>query len=176
MVILTAILAQLVAPTLIDAPLPIRNKEFRDTTKNYIILHNDGGGNYNIARRTLIKRRLSYHYYIKTDGTIIKLLDPKYQASHVGYSYWNGMFRINRYSIGICFENNGNTNFTNKQYYSSAWLITELQKRFPDQTSHTIIGHSDVALPLGRKADPGKLFDWKRLQYNMGNINESFYR
>jgi N-acetyl-anhydromuramyl-L-alanine amidase AmpD len=160
-------LFQLTIPVILNDPLPIRNKQIRDTTKNYIVIHNDGGGNYNIARRTLIRRRLSYHYYIKKDGTVIKLLDPRYQASHVGYSYWNGMFRINRYSIGICFENNGKTEYTKDQYHSSAWLINELQKRFPDQTSTVVVGHQDVARPLGRKIDPGPLFNWDTLRYNI---------
>lgn len=159
------LLAQLltVQPKIINHPLP-RRTEIRDTTKNYIIIHNDGGsGGYNVARRTLIRRHLSYHYYVKRDGTIIKLLDPKYEASHVGYSMWNGLVRVNRYSIGICLEDGISRPYTNKQYTSTAWLIRQLQRRFPDSTSHVIVGHSDVALPFGRKHDPGPKFNWNKL-------------
>lgn len=156
-------------PKIIHHPLPIKKKEYRDTTKNYIIIHNDGGPNgYKIARQTLIKRRLSYHYYIKRDGTIVKLLDPKYTASHVGYSVWKGIFRINQYSIGICLENGITQPYTQKQYNSTAWLITQLQKRYPDNTTKTIVGHSDVALPFGRKSDPGPNFQWNKLRLMVG--------
>lgn len=156
----------------VNHPLPVKKKELRDTTKNYIIIHNDGGsGGYSVARKTLIKRRLSYHYYVKRDGTVIKLLDPKYQASHVGYSMWKGLFRINRYSIGICLENGITTPYTDKQYDATAWLITQLRHRYRDTTTYTVVGHSNVALPLGRKDDPGKNFDWNKL-FSLLNISE----
>lgn len=164
--ILLSLLFQLVTyqPKIINDFLPKKRLELRDTTRNYIIIHNDGGsGGYRSARSTLIKRRLSYHYYIKRDGTIIKLLDPKYQASHVGYSMWKGLFRINKYSIGICLENGITKPYTTAQYQSSAWLIKQLRERYRDTTTYTVVGHSDVALPLGRKDDPGSNFDWKKL-------------
>lgn len=165
--ILHLLLATAVAiqpPRMITRPLPMKKLEYRDTTKNYIIIHNDGGPNgYSVARRTLIRRRLSYHYYIKTDGTIIKLLDPKYKASHVGYSLWNGLININRYSIGICLENGITRPYTDKQYKTTAWLINDLRKRYTDSSTYTVVGHSDVALPFGRKHDPGPNFDWNKL-------------
>lgn len=170
-----ALLLQLATPTILDRPLPVRRRITRDTTINYVILHNDGGtGGYSVARRTLIRRRLSYHYYISRNGNVIKMLDPKYEASHVGYSYWNGLFRINRYSIGICLENGISLAYSIEQYNSLAWLILNLQQRFPDSTTKTIVGHSEVALPLGRKTDPGPLFDYNHL--NRILTDESNYR
>jgi N-acetyl-anhydromuramyl-L-alanine amidase AmpD len=168
------LLLQLIAtqPKMVQQLLPQRRVEFRDTTRNYIIIHNDGGsGGYSSARATLIKRRLSYHYYVKRDGTIIKLLDPKYQASHVGYSMWKGLVRINRYSIGICLENGITKPYTTSQYQSTGWLIKQLRKRYKDTTTYTVVGHSDVALPLGRKDDPGPNFDWKKLSMLL-NVQE----
>ena len=151
-------------PKVVEQLLPQRRVQIRDTSRNYIIIHNDGGsGGYNSARATLIKRRLSYHYYVKRDGTIMKLLDPKYVASHVGYSVWKGLFRINKYSIGICLENGITKPYTHLQYQSTAWLIKQLRTRYKDTTTYTVVGHSDVALPLGRKDDPGRNFDWKEL-------------
>ena len=73
-------MAQLIVPTLLNKPLPSK-KTVRGAT-NYIVLHYDDGGSYKSTRRTLIKKRNSYHYYIQRDGTIIKLIDPKYEASH----------------------------------------------------------------------------------------------
>jgi N-acetyl-anhydromuramyl-L-alanine amidase AmpD len=154
----------LTQPQVINHILPVKKLSFRDTSKNYIIIHNDGSSaGYKSTRNTLIKRRLEYHYYIKRDGTIVKLLDPKYKADHVGYSVWHGLLRLNKYSIGICLEDGISRPYTEKQYTSTAWLIQQLQNRYPDKTSKTIVGHSEVALPLGRKDDPGSNFDWSKL-------------
>jgi N-acetyl-anhydromuramyl-L-alanine amidase AmpD len=156
------ILLQLAVPLLINKPIPDKH-EIRDSSVNYIVLHYDEGGDYKIARVTLIKRHASYHYFVKRDGTIIKLLDPMYAGSHAGLSYYNGNFHINKYSIGICLENKPPQEYTRKQYTSTAWLIKSLQQRYRDSTSHIILGHSEVAWPRGRKQDPGKQFNWNTL-------------
>jgi N-acetyl-anhydromuramyl-L-alanine amidase AmpD len=144
--------------------LPKRNVELRDSSKNYIVIHNDDAGSYEIARQTLIKRRLSYHYYIQRNGRIIELLEPQYAASHVGYSYWNGLVRMNRYTIGICLQNKPPQTYTNEQYTSLSQLILLLQNRYPDSTSQVLIGHDQVAIPFGRKHDPGPEFNWTFLR------------
>jgi N-acetyl-anhydromuramyl-L-alanine amidase AmpD len=156
------LLLQLVAPLMINKPIPDEH-ELRDTSVNYIILHYDEGGDYKIARRTLIRRHANYHYFIKRDGTIVKMLDPRYQGSHAGLSYYNGYFHLNKYTISICLENKPPQLYTPAQYTSTAWLIKSLQSRYPDSTSHIILGHSDIAWPRGRKKDPGEHFDWHRL-------------
>lgn len=155
---------QITEPKIITHTLPVKKLEVRDSSKNYIILHDDGGpGGYSAMRSTLLKRRLSYHYYVKRDGTIVKLLDPKYKASHVGYSVWKGLFRLNKYSIAICLDEGTSHQYTPQQYESVVFLIQRLQKRYPDSTSSIIVGHKDVALPFGRKNDP-KNFDWNKLK------------
>ena len=159
------LMVQLIAPTLLNKPLPVK-KTTRSAT-NYIVLHYDDGGSYKSTRRTLIKKRNSYHYYIQRDGTIIKLIDPKYEASHAGISYYKGKFRLNKYSIGICLQNNPPEAYTEKQYNSAGWLIKQLQSRYKDSTSKVIIGHSDIALPRGRKIDPGEHFNWEKLYVNI---------
>lgn len=148
----------------IDKPIPIRYKPLRDTTENYIVLHYDENDNYFGTRQWLIKKGNSYHYYIERNGTIIKMVDPKYEAGHAGASLWNGHLRMNKYSIGICLENKPPQQYTQAQYISLSWLIKVLQKRFDDPTSHVILGHSDVAIPRGRKQDPGPQFDWNELR------------
>jgi N-acetyl-anhydromuramyl-L-alanine amidase AmpD len=147
----------------IDKPISVRYKPLRDTTKNYIVLHYDESDNYFGTRRWLIKKGNSYHYYINRSGTIIKMMDPKYQAGHAGASFWRGNLRMNKYSIGICLENKPPQKYTLAQYNSLAWLIKVLQRRFDDPTSQVILGHSDVAVPRGRKKDPGPHFDWGEL-------------
>jgi len=159
------LMAQLLAPTLLNKPLSVK-KTLRGAT-NYIVLHYDDGGSYKSTRRILIKKRNSYHYYIQRDGTIIKLIDPKYEASHAGISYYKGMVRLNKYSIGICLQNDPPQTYTEKQYNSAGWLIKQLQSRYNDSTSKVIIGHSDIALPRGRKIDPGPYFNWEKLRINI---------
>lgn len=156
-------LLQLQAPIVLNKPLPVK-REIRDSSANFIVLHYDDGNSYSIARRTLIRRKLSYHYYVQRDGKIIKMVDPKYRASHVGLSYYKGYVRLNKYSIGICLQNNSKQSYTEEQYKSTAWLVNQLQTRYNDSTSAHVIGHSDVALPFGRKIDPGELFDWAKLK------------
>ena len=156
------LLFQLQQPTIINKPLPVKKRQ-RDTTKNYIVLHYDDGNSYKATRRTLIRHGNSYHYFIHRDGSIVRLLDPKYEAGHAGISYYNGMFRMNHYSIAICLQNDSKQLYSEKQYENLAWLIKEIQKRYTDSTAQVVIGHSDIAIPRGRKIDPGEHFDWNKL-------------
>lgn len=173
-------LLQLAEPTVIDKPLPRAIKGIRDTAStNFIVLHYDDGDGYEVARRTLIKRHLAYHYYIERSGRIIKLVDPKYEISHAGPSLWRSYLRMNLYSIGICLQNNPPQEYTEVQYTSLAWLIKVLQARFKDKdsTARTILGHGDIATPRGRKQDPGDHFDWGKLytllEYNNGHVRRN---
>jgi len=153
-------------PTIVSQPI-YKNAMFRDTTINYIILHADQGGNESSVFSFLRKRKDSYHYYITRSGKIYKWLDPKYKANHAGVSMWNGTFRMNDKSIGICLQNKIPQQYTSEQYKSLVWLILQLYDRFPDSRDLPVLGHSDVAIPRGRKSDPGKHFNWKLLYINL---------
>lgn len=153
------LIMQIYAPTIINDPLPTA-KKLRDTTTNYIVLHYDDGGSYKDVRRTLVKSKNSYHYYITRDGTIYNLVDTKYAANHAGVSYYRGYVRLNNYSIGICFQNKPPQEYTSIQYKNAAWLIKQLQEQYKDSTANIIIGHSNIAFPRRRKSDPGKHFNW----------------
>lgn len=156
------ILFQLFIPTITTDILPGKHS-LRDTTVNYIVLHYDDGKSYKSVRQFLIKKGNSYHYYIKRDGTIVKLLDTKYEAGHAGLSFYKKYVRMNRYTIGICLQNKPPQQYTKEQYISAAWLIRQLQKKYTDSTARIILGHSEIAIPRGRKKDPGKHFNWKKL-------------
>jgi len=54
--------------------------------------------------------------------------------------------------------------FTEMQYRVLGALITEIRTHYPAITSDRIVGHADIALPKGRKIDPGSAFDWKRIK------------
>lgn len=152
---------KIVTPKMVNVHFPAKN--YRDTTKNYIVIHYDSSMEEKGTLKWLRKKRNSYHYFVLTNGTILKLVDPKYEAGHAGLSFWDGNWHMNRYGIGICLQNWPPNKFTEKQYSSTAWLISRLEKRFTDIPTHKLVGHADVAWPRGRKKDPGDQFDWEYL-------------
>lgn len=161
-IVLMALVQTPYKPKVIVKPFPYAYK--RDTTNNYIIIHYDNGIEPKSTFRWLRRKRTAYHYFILRDGTIYKLIDPKYRASHAGLSKWDGLLGMNEYSIGVCLQNDSEQPYTDVQYKSLAWLLNGLKLRFPDITNDRIIGHSDVAWPRGRKQDPGEQFDWSRIK------------
>jgi N-acetylmuramoyl-L-alanine amidase len=54
--------------------------------------------------------------------------------------------------------------FTETQYHLLGELIKEIRVHYPLITPDRIVGHGDVAIPRGRKTDPGLAFDWERLR------------
>ena len=147
-----------IPPKIVDKPFP--RGRLRDTAVTYIVIHNDSSPTPRVTFKYLKRRRNSYHYYISRDGTIHRLVDPRYEANHAGLTFYDGYVRMNRYSIGICFENMPPQEYTDAQYKSGAWLIQQLHKRFPDSKTKPVVGHEDIAIPRGRKNDPGPHFDW----------------
>lgn len=167
--ILSLILASLLwtqPPKIIKRPFPA--KERRDTSVTFIVLHYDSSPDPKTTFRFLREKRNSYHYYIARNGTIYKMVDPAYRANHAGISFYDGYVRMNKYSIGICLENRYPQAYTQAQYVSAAWLINQMYARFPEAKTHPILGHSDIAVPRGRKHDPGDHFSWDILKAHIG--------
>jgi len=141
----------------------------RDTTQNYIVIHNDGANlNASTTRMVLRLRRLSYHYFIGRDGKIYQFMDISYVAKHAGISNWDDISTtmipsLNSYSIGICLQGTDITPYTEKQYASLSTLINYLYRRYPDSQNKPILTHAEVAIPHGRKTDPGIFFDTTKL-------------
>lgn len=159
--LIAGVYMQFYTPTVLSKPFP--KGDLRDSTNNYVVLHYDNGIESKNTFRFLQRKRNSYHYFIDRNGVVYKLIDPKYQARHAGISLWNGMFGMNKRSIGICLQNDGKSPYTDIQYKSLNWLLNTLYIRYPDLTREKVIGHSDVAFPRGRKFDPGPNFNWSRI-------------
>ncbi|MCM8594168.1 1,6-anhydro-N-acetylmuramyl-L-alanine amidase AmpD [Accumulibacter sp.] len=102
--------------------------------------------------------RVSAHFLIARDGSLIQLVSCLERAWHAGVSSWNGQARCNDFSLGIEVEGCDDTPFDDRQYASLSGLIDALRRSYPIRA---IVGHSDVA--PGRKTDPGPRFDWQRL-------------
>ena len=81
------------------------------TKKNikYIILHYTGMRSEKMAinRLTDVNSKVSCHYFIKRNGSIILMVPEIYAAWHAGKSYWKKDKLLNRKSIGIEIANKG---------------------------------------------------------------------
>jgi AmpD protein len=105
----------------------------------------------------------SAHVLIDRAGTGYLLAPLDRQAYHAGASEWNGLVNLNDCSIGI--ENIGahGVPFTEPQYVTNARLCAAwLDQHGLDVDC--IVGHEHVAVPPGRKKDPGPSFDWAKLR------------
>ena len=148
---------------IVNMAIPVK-KVVRDTTKNYVVIHNDGSnmsarGTYNVLRR----RRLAYHYFIDRNGKIYRYVDEKYVAKHAGITWYDGMISWNNFSIGICLQGMNGLAYNDKQYASLQKLLDTLRTRYKDITKERIVYHSQIAFPRGRKKDPGETFDRNRI-------------
>ncbi len=103
--------------------------------------------------------RVSSHFLIHRDGTLIQYVPCDKRAWHAGESSWKGRSRCNDFSIGVELEGADDVPFAEPQYEALAKLIGNLEFRYGKLD---IVGHSDIA--PGRKTDPGPWFDWDRLR------------
>ena len=106
------------------------------------------------------KSKVSSHYFIKNSGEVLNLVPDIFEAWHAGKSSWQGTYDINSRSIGIELDNAGTHPFSFLQMRSLVHLCKDIQQRW-SIGPHAVLGHSDIA--LGRKADPGRRFDWEGL-------------
>ena len=132
----------------------------------FIIFHYTGMKNEKdaIKRLTDSKSKVSSHYFIKNNGSVITLVPELYVSWHAGISSWKNYKLINKYSIGIEISNPGHGNkykkFSKKQIHSILKLSKYLINKYKIK-SEFILGHSDIA--PDRKIDPGEKFPWHYL-------------
>jgi AmpD protein len=101
--------------------------------------------------------RVSSHFFVRRDGSLIQFVPVGKRAWHAGASQWRGRSRCNDFSIGVELEGTDDTAFKGAQYRQLADLTRALSTRLP---LSAVAAHSDIA--PGRKSDPGPLFDWRR--------------
>ncbi len=104
--------------------------------------------------------KLSAHYLIERSGRIIEMVEPALKAWHAGRSEYGQRRNCNDYSIGVEIVGGSFVDFKSIQYDSLNKLTNDLKRDYPIKN---IVGHEDIALPKGRKKDPGKRFDWDRI-------------
>jgi len=111
--------------------------------------------------RQIVDAKVSSHFLIRRDGGLIQFVPCALRAWHAGQSEWRGRSRCNDFSIGVELEGADDQAFTERQYIVLADLAAALATRYPIEDC---VGHSDIAVPAGRKTDPGPHFDWIRFR------------
>ena len=101
--------------------------------------------------------KVSAHFLIRRDGSMIQLVSCLDRAWHAGVSHWQGRERCNDFSIGIELEGTDFIAFTDEQYAALKLLTKKIKLAYPIRAA---VGHSDIAPE--RKTDPGPFFDWPR--------------
>ena len=132
----------------------------------FVIIHYTGMKKESLAIKRLCSpvTKVSSHYFLKKNGSILELVPDLYEAWHAGKSSWKKYSSLNKYSIGIEIQNSGHDNsyenFSSKQIISLKSLLKYLVKTYKIDKKN-ILGHSDIA--PNRKKDPGEKFPWKDL-------------
>ena len=147
-----------------DAPSP--NFDNRRSPPDMLVLHYTGmrTADEAVARLRDPEAKVSAHYVVDEDGSILRLVAEERRAWHAGKGAWQGETDCNAASIGIEIVNPGHEfgyrDFPEVQIDAVIRLIGDIRSRWtiPDAR---IIGHSDLA--PDRKQDPGERFPWKRL-------------
>jgi N-acetylmuramoyl-L-alanine amidase len=110
------------------------------------------------------KARVSAHYLVYENGSILQLVPEGKRAWHAGVSSWGGDADINSRSIGIEIANPGHEfgypDFPARQIAAVITLCRGIIARNIIRPEN-IVAHSDVA--PSRKQDPGEKFPWQRL-------------
>jgi len=110
---------------------------------------------------TIHSFKVSAHFLIRRDGTLIQFVSCLERAWHAGKSNWQTRERCNDFSVGIELEGSDFEAFEEVQYQTLNKLVASLKRNYPIQA---IVGHSDIA--PDRKTDPGPYFDWQKLTHH----------
>lgn len=150
--------------TIIRTPSP--NFDDRMLPITMIVLHYTGMQDAESAIRRLTDpaAKVSAHYLIAEDGTVLQMVDEAKSAWHAGQSHWRGITDVNSASVGIEMVNPGHEfgyrPFPEQQIDALLPLVAAIKERY-DIGRGDVVGHSDIAPK--RKQDPGELFPWERL-------------
>jgi len=101
--------------------------------------------------------KVSSHFFIRRDGSVIQYVSADQRAWHAGLSCFRGRDKCNDFAIGVELEGSDVQPYAEPQYAALAALTVALQQRYP---LSDVQGHEHIA--PGRKTDPGPLFDWEK--------------
>lgn len=134
------------------------------------------------------------HFVIDRAGNITSVVPTNQRAHHAGVSAYDGVQSVNGFSIGIELVNAGPlrrtedgrfleweskreyrgpvvevpehklrwwAGYSPEQIDALAEVVAELKATLPIEA---VVGHSEIAVPKGRKIDPGPAFPWERFR------------
>ena len=80
------------------------------------------------------KSKVSCHYFISNDGSILNIVPDKFTSWHAGVSFWKNLKNLNKFSIGIEIQNPGHKygykKFNRSQIKSIKYLSLKLAKKY----------------------------------------------
>lgn len=123
----------------------------------YIVVHHTAGPK-DIPPHFIYKKSTggSAHYVIGKNGDIVKMVHESEASHHAGTSEWEGLKKVNDFTIGIEIVHNDfkkksdkakkkHQNYDDKQYETLIMLIKQLLN-YSDIPAHRVIGHSDIGV------------------------------
>lgn len=149
-------------------PSPNFDVRKNDTKLQFLILHYTGMDTAEAALQRLAdtEAKVSSHYVVCEDGTIVQMVREQDRAWHAGAGTWCGLDDINSRSVGIEIVNQGGIgnypDFPEEQIKGVIALCKEIIARHAIELRY-ILGHSDIAPQ--RKEDPGEKFSWGALYH-----------
>ena len=137
------------------------NSRPQDADIDCIVIHHTGGGTLAgcLSWFQDINSQVSAHYVLDANGDVYQCCPEEKRAWHAGNSSYKGVEDCNDYSIGIELLGDGSF-YANKQIDSLVELTIGIMSRHKHITVDRIVGHENVAMPMGRKKDPGGNFPW----------------
>jgi N-acetylmuramoyl-L-alanine amidase len=104
---------------------------------------------------------VSAHYVVARDGRVYACVAEDQKAWHAGSSLLFGIPDLNAWSIGIELEDRLDVGdgYPEAQIEALLHLAVAISKRYRIPLNHHV-GHEHIAVPRGRKVDPGADFPW----------------
>jgi N-acetyl-anhydromuramyl-L-alanine amidase AmpD len=130
-----------------------------------IVIHYTGdNGTGGLQWLTTKGSGVSAHLWISKGGVDWQLLPFNVRAWHAGRSEWDGRSDCNNFSVGIECQGVGG-DWPESQVKAIIGVCEALHEAYP---IYGIAGHDEVAIPAGRKSDPGPHFPWQRVYEELG--------
>ena len=101
--------------------------------------------------------KVSSHFFIRRDGSLIQFVPCSRRAWHAGVSNWQGRERCNDFSVGIELEGSDDDTFEATQYVALNDLLAALKQAYP--ISDVVI----QTLPRGEKRIRGLILIGREL-------------
>lgn len=148
---------------LLGVPFKKSPNQSGSITPKYIIIHFTASSTAEGAISWMLNpsSKVSAHLHLDKKGNFVQLVEFNKRAYHAGKSEYKGISDLNYHSIGIEIQNRGKVNgvyedYTLEQIKSVIEVCKALVKAYP--TIVGITGHENIAMPRGRKDDPGPKF------------------